>query len=445
VSDCANQLSELSALLSASAEYWRPHAFYHLQLPWQIQHPKLSARLQTLSLSQAESLQVDEQALVSFLEDELPCVADLFHCSHLPRFQSSPLKIYPRGMERAIPGRKWQQIQAFIAACELPRPQDANSLLDWCGGKGHLGRCAAVQLGQYTAGMEANVLEISTFGAGSSKAASIDVSSIDIDAQLIAQAKTLSEGLKLPVSHAVVDVLADAQAILNDGYLQSQQQVLSLHACGGLHVQLIERAITVGVQALSIAPCCYHLYLSDNHLCLGPDKVENYRPLSGWAQANNVFLTLSDLRSCVQQTVTAPEHDRRRRKKLQAWRLGFDLLQRHISGQDSYLPVPSLANRWASASFEDVCRHIAHLKHIDIAVLGEPDWPFWEAKGWQRLEWVSAFDLVRMAFRRPLELWLVLDRALRLEEAGYEVVVGEFCEASLSPRNILLEARLPKV
>ncbi len=35
-------------------------------------------------------------------------------------------------------------------------------------------------------------------------------------------------------------------------------------------------------------------------------------------------------------------------------------------------------------------------------------------------------ELVRHLFRRPLELWLVLDRALFLQEQGYRVEVGSF-------------------
>ncbi|MNF11686.1 hypothetical protein D3C80_2129510 [compost metagenome] len=49
-------------------------------------------------------------------------------------------------------------------------------------------------------------------------------------------------------------------------------------------------------------------------------------------------------------------------------------------------------------------------------------------------------ELPRSLFRRPLELWLLLDRALFLEEQGYQVMLGSFCQAQLTPRNILLLA-----
>ena len=50
--------------------------------------------------------------------------------------------------------------------------------------------------------------------------------------------------------------------------------------------------------------------------------------------------------------------------------------------------------------------------------------------------------IVRHAFRRPLEVWLALDLAVRLENDGYSVSLGRFCERRLTPRNLLISARL---
>ena len=47
---------------------------------------------------------------------------------------------------------------------------------------------------------------------------------------------------------------------------------------------------------------------------------------------------------------------------------------------------------------------------------------------------------MRGLFRRPLELWLVLDQALFMVEQGYNVEVGSFCEPSLTPRNLMVLA-----
>ena len=72
--------------------------------------------------------------------------------------------------------------------------------------------------------------------------------------------------------------------------------------------------------------------------------------------------------------------------------------------------------------------------------LSARDWQALEAAGWKRLAMVRNLELVRALFRRPLELWLLLDRCLYLVEQGYSVRLGEFCPTSLSPRNLLILA-----
>lgn len=408
---------QLSALLQAHQHLWRPLAFHSTELPWQCELPELEAQLLALSEQEAERLQGDDAQLAQFLRPSLAGAFKLWQLCQLPRAQSRPLAPYPHSFDRDIPGRKWQQVQAFVGAIEQPQLP----LLEWCGGKGHLGRSLCVQHRH----------------ASADTATAVVAESIDINAYLVDKGQQLSQRFKLPLQHRQADALTD------QGWrsLRPQQHALALHACGGLHLELIEQAIKAGTRQLSIAPCCYHLFLGEQSWQAATDC---YRPQSSTGQECDLKLAQSDLRTCVQQTVTAPEHDRRLRKKLQAWRLGFDLLQRHVRQVDEYLPVPSLPNRWAATSFVEVCQQLASLKQLSLPEMNSEQWQHWQERGQQRLQQVTALDLVRMAFRRPLELWLVLDRVLKLEEAGYSVQLSEFCQPSLTPRNILIEAQLPQ-
>jgi hypothetical protein len=60
-----------------------------------------------------------------------------------------------------------------------------------------------------------------------------------------------------------------------------------------------------------------------------------------------------------------------------------------------------------------------------------------------RLRRSRKFGLLRRLFRRPIELWLVLDRALYLQENGYQTRMGSFCPRNVTPRNIAIIATLP--
>jgi hypothetical protein len=141
------------------------------------------------------------------------------------------------------------------------------------------------------------------------------------------------------------------------------------------------------------------------------------------------------------ETVTAGARVRRQRDTSMARRLAFDLLQRQVRGVDEYLPTPSLPSAWLDSPFAEYCQHLARLK--DLSTVGQQNWGVLEASGWQRLAQVRNLELLRGLFRRPLELWLVLDRALFLLDQGYTVRLGTFCETPLTPRNFLLLAERP--
>ncbi|WP_228290064.1 hypothetical protein [Marinobacter salsuginis] len=146
----------------------------------------------------------------------------------------------------------------------------------------------------------------------------------------------------------------------------------------------------------------------------------------------------NDLRLAVQETVTAPARVREQTRLISQWRLGFDGLQRFLRGQDEYLPVPSHPARLLSEGFPAFCRWAAAKKHFELPDRVEFD--HWLAFGERRLAEVRRHELVRHLFRRPLELWMVLDYAVFLEEHGYQVRLGQFCDRSLTPRNLLLDA-----
>ena len=48
--------------------------------------------------------------------------------------------------------------------------------------------------------------------------------------------------------------------------------------------------------------------------------------------------------------------------------------------------------------------------------------------------------MVRGVFRRGIELWVDLDRACYLAEAGWRVQLGTFCSRALTPRNLAITA-----
>jgi len=391
------RFTALDTFLTAHQALWKPRPFTHLQLPWETTYPELATWLRGRSLEEAESAH-NHPALVD-APQPFAALADMsLALSALDELPAHTLEAPAHRLNVDVPGRKWQQIEAFAGRLQFADP--ARHWLDWCSGKGHLGR-RLLQPGQ-------------------------QLTCLEYDPALVASGQALSQHHRLHALHVEQDVLAANAAAL----LEARHTPVALHACGDLHVRLIRLASAAGCKQLAIAPCCYNR----THLT-------RYSPMSSAAQYSDLQLSLDDLGLPMSETVTAGARVRRQRDTSMARRLGFDLLQRQLRGVDEYLPTPSLPSAWLEKSFAEYCQHLAELK--ELSTVGAQNWPELEAAGWQRLAQVRNLELLRGLFRRPLELWLVLDRALFLQEQGYTVRLGTFCESSITPRNILLLAEHP--
>nr|WP_314525432.1 methyltransferase [uncultured Pseudomonas sp.] len=386
------RFAALDAFLIEHQALWKPRPFTHLQLPWETSYPELALWLRSRSLEDAE-LAHNHPALLDAPEPFATLAAQSLQLSAIGELPAYALEQAGHRLNVDVPGRKWQQIEAFASRLKFTR--QPTHFLDWCAGKGHLGR-RLLQAGQ-------------------------QLTCLEYDPALVASGQALSQRHHLHALHVEQDVLAAEAASL----LNSAHTPVALHACGDLHVRLIQLASAAGCQQLAIAPCCY------NRIALTAHEA-----ISSPGKQSTLQLSLDDLALPASETVTAGARVRHQRDTSMARRLAFDLLQRQLRGIDQYLPTPSLSSAWLDKPFAEYCHHLAALKNL--STIGTQDWPAVEAAGWQRLAQVRNLELLRGLFRRPLELWLVLDRAIFLTEQGYTVRLGTFCESPLTPRNLLI-------
>ena len=393
--DLLARFTALDTFLTAHQALWKPRPFTHLQLPWEASYPELASWLRGRSLQDAENAH-NHPANLADAPEPFASLAELSaELSAVGELPGHALEAAGHRLNVDVPGRKWQQIEAF--GSRLSFASQPTHWLDWCSGKGHLGR-RLLSTGQ-------------------------QLTCVEYDPALVASGQALSQRHHLHARHVEQDVLAaDASAVLN-----ALHTPVALHACGDLHVRLMQLASAAGCRQMAIAPCCYNRI----------NRTE-YQALSLAGSGSLLQLSLEDLALPMSETVTAGARVRRQRDTSMARRLAFDLLQRQLRGIDQYLPTPSLPSAWLEKPFADYCRGLAALK--ELSTIGPQDWPALEAAGWQRLAEVRNLELLRGLFRRPLELWLNLDRALFLAEQGYVVRLGTFCDAPLTPRNFLLLA-----
>lgn len=384
------RLLALQSLLGAHQPLWRPQPFHQRRPAWCDTWPALDAAVRGLDDATLERLAADPAAALTWLAPRLPVVETLASLCEVPRLAARSLPPCDARFDWSIPGRKRAQIDAFIAHGPAVRAP----LVEWCAGKGHLGRRYAL-------------------------VDRVPVRALEIDATLCAQAEHLAARAGIAQTVCCADALAGPPR----PHVQSRS-VVALHACGELHRTLVRSAADDGALGYHIAPCCYHLGAPDG-----------YRPLS---RAAALPLDAAALRLAVTETVTAPRHVRQRLARDQAWKLGFIALRDALDGAAPrpFRPVPP---RWLAGDFAGFCTALARREGVRLP--GTVDWSHWLALGERRRDEVRRLELVRHAFRRALELWLVADLACGLEEAGFAVEVGTFCDRLLTPRNLLVLAQ----
>ncbi|MBU2897926.1 methyltransferase [Vibrio hepatarius] len=388
----------LDSFLTAHQVFWRFEPFLASStgmIPWQDKYPELSQWLGNLSDLQIEALKSDSRQLTQCLDEFLPNLS-----SHLKLNQLNLLDIkgmqLDRSLKTGVPGRKLEQIMSMGEAAL--KCQYGSEWLEWCSGKGYLGRV----LSRYS---------------------NLPVTSFEYQNMLCDSGQKEADKLNLPMTFVQGDALSSsALSVLNNN-----QHAVALHACGDLHISLIEKATSLGLPALTISPCCYHL-IQHNH----------YQPLSKQAKSSDLQLTKAELRIPLQETVTGGDRIKKQRFLEMSYRLGLDLILREVCGHKNYMPIPSIKKSMLSSGFESFCLWASETKRLSLPKnIAFDDF---HARGIQLYWQMERLSLVQQPFRRSLEMWLVFDKALYLTERGYQVSLNTFCCQSVTPRNILIQA-----
>jgi hypothetical protein len=377
--------------------YWRFQPFLvcsQLSYPWQDKNPALTEWVEGLSYAEIERYKIDPVALDAHIADVIEGL-DLAHQAVvLESHDFVPLDLNDR-LYAGIPGRKTQQI-AHLSHFLLSH-HHGNSWLEWCAGKGYLGRVLANQ-------------------------SQLPVISLEFQALLCGAGQQFADRHHLPMTFIPIDVFS-AQV---DHYLHSDQHAIALHACGDLHRQLIVSAVDKRLKAITFSPCCYHL-ISGN----------DYQPLSIDVQQSRLSLTKNDLRIPLQETVTGGERVRRHRQQEMIYRLGFDALLRDGGVVSEYCPVPSIKKSQLADGFQSFCQWAACQIQKPLPAC---DYSYFEQVGTNRFWQMERISLVQQPFKRLLEYWIVLDKVLFLESSGYQVSMRQFCSRDDTPRNIMVHA-----
>jgi len=383
----------LGECLAVSAPLWRGMPFREARPVWCASYPDLTAQLLAIDDATLTALSGNPASAAEWLTPALPQLALIEQLTKLDKVPASSSTLGGEDADdREIPARKAVQINAFVAAVGQPRAP----LVEWCAGKGHLGRRFMRRWGGAAMAVERNV-------------------------ELCATGQSIARQMSLHQQFVAADVMVPATAqTLRDGH------AVALHACGDLHRRLIEAAVSVQAPAIDLAPCCYQLTAD-----------ESYRPLS---LHQLPALDRNELKLAVTETVTASPQELTNSERGSAWKLAFVALRERCSPGARYQPFRPVPAAWLREGFAGFLTRLADREKMVLP--RTLDFPACEAEGWRRHGESRRLELVRLAFRRAIEVCLLCDLAAWLEQQGYRVSLREFCDRAVTPRNLLLSARL---
>lgn len=390
------QFIQLGQFLENHSIIWTHRPFFQLPVPWEQEYAEISQYLKTL--------QTPEHFDIFTQKDRPLQLQKICNISHtltslktLPNISLKKQDIPYLNFK--IPKRKQNQIFHFLKTYLFYMKKEKGNVLDWCSGKGHLGRLIGQMTGNTVLGIETQQ-------------------------ELCERGKKLAQEQKVHMDFLPIDVLKSS--IPN---LDNYSTLVALHACGELNEKLIQLFVSCSASYLILSPCCPHKR----------GLREYYTPLSKLGKNFKIPLSLNELKLAITDEYLASTKEKNERRKHMLYRLAFDILIQKTMGKNEYTPIPPFPLTLLREPFSHFCEKLSQRLKIKIP----PSYSRKEAlqEGENRLRMVLTFGQVLNIFKRPLELWLILDRVMYLLEHNVQVEIGTFCEKDITPRNILIIAK----
>jgi len=254
--------------------------------------------------------------------------------------------------------------------------------------------------------------------------------SIDRDAALqekgrdwLRRARTLPRE-KLCFIHASVE---DGPQGEMDALFSGQDRVsIGLHTCGALALTQLRKSQKAGL--LLNFGCCYDQM----------DPARDY-PVSRFGKAHPLPLTRRALFLATRGRHRKSEAEFALMKRVNEQRFALDLLLRRRFPALGFVRAGDAPKALYAGSFAVYARDRLERLRLDVGMT-DAELNSFEVSARPETRRIFLCHLLRDRFARALELVILLDRALLLEELGFQVELLQVFEPRLSPRNIALIA-----
>ncbi len=326
----------------------------------------------------------------------------LNQCKELSRLrhykQVEPI-FYKDSSLSKITGKKLHELSAVN---EFAREKKLSRIIDFAGGKGHLSYILSKEQG-------------------------LQCTSIDSNLELQESGKKRNAKYKNNSIRYINHFFSSQDSF---GLAQYGDYCLGLHTCGGLSKILFDESIKSDLEGLLNFGCCYFkMNKSDYHL----SKLSQERPLA----LNPYSLSLA-ARS--HGSLSKNKYDLQISVKFYRYMFKFFLEEFYNISHSVVLKTSrkSIYRGSFSSYAKEQLNRLNLTSHISDSEIEK----FSHNLYYQNIIWDMLYaHAIRSYLGKPLEVYLILDRALYLFEKNYKVEVLEFFNEDISPRSIGIFAK----
>lgn len=210
------------------------------------------------------------------------------------------------------------------------------------------------------------------------------------------------------------------QKLLPFAYKADETLVIGLHSCGPLSTYLVENQAQNFGQKLLNFGCCYH-------------KLTNEYNLSQLAKKSPLTFTNHALTMAAKCHRIFGIEDFNKRNRVKRFRYAFHFYCQEVLKT----PFATLGNAKSSDYHGTFSEYVKKYYPIEVSSK-ELDHYFLAPTTQSNIQLALKGGVIRSVLGRLIELYLLLDRAIYLKEAGQNVSVNEVFNRELSPRNIAI-------
>lgn len=200
--------------------------------------------------------------------------------------------------------------------------------------------------------------------------------------------------------------------------------IIGLHSCGSLSNSLIHFALKNNIKHLINFGCCYHRLKS------------NYN-LSIFAKENGIKLTENALHLAEVSSAVISSKEMQKKINFKSYRYTLHYYLKDHFNLDFY-PIGRTSKLDYQKPFYLYAKKYSPNSILEF-VENKKLTQFFNHKNVQeKVKSNIAADIIRLQLGRLIELYIILDRALYLEEHGKDVKITEVFNRAISPRNIMI-------